>query len=508
MRVMRFVVVFLAVVLIFEGCKKRENDGSALDPAIPQFGGLTKALAESETAVTLRWSAASDDETPDAEIVYQIFVSTGDLADFSVDPDHETDPGATSYIVTGLAPKTVHTFMVRAQDGDGNTDSNSVVRSVRTTQPAFLGSSGFGSTVSATPDEPSLAYFGGTVYVGWTEQDGGTSIAVINTVGSGSWGVPAFVQVSGSRLSKEATAAFLGSTPHLIWSEGTESGGLFSSSDVYVKRFNGPDWSTDWELLGGSLTNVAPGLTPVAFVGHSDRVIPTTPHVAFQQIDTAGRGQIFVKRWNEAASSWSLLSGSGPNGSINVSASKSGGLPVLFYLDGVPYVAWTEGTDVIVKRRNETDSVWEQVGSKLNSGNGFHHPWIEAGNGSVYASWHETSISGSTHAFVAKWNGTVWERLGDQPINLDLSEDAEAARVSIRSDGTPYALWIERDEGVKRLFLKEWSGSSWIQVGGVLNFDPSLAPAEPHVAGMGTNLYMTWNENSSGIGKVYVRVLD
>lgn len=54
-------------------------------------------------------------------------------------PAYTTQPGATSYTVSGLAPNATYYFVVRAQDGAGNIDMNRIERSARTASVTLSG---------------------------------------------------------------------------------------------------------------------------------------------------------------------------------------------------------------------------------------------------------------------------------------------------------------------------------------------------------------------------------
>ncbi len=97
----------------------------AADTKAPKFGGATAATPAGPGAVMLTWSAASDDLTPAAAIVYYVFVSdpTGQY-DFAM-PTATSAPGATSLTVPYLYdPSETYRFIVRARDAAGNLDAN------------------------------------------------------------------------------------------------------------------------------------------------------------------------------------------------------------------------------------------------------------------------------------------------------------------------------------------------------------------------------------------------
>jgi hypothetical protein len=108
------------------------------DMQAPTFAGLTSAAA-SGISITLSWNAASDAVSGAAQSTYLIYQATTMGGQVFTTPTYTTQPGATSYTVTGLAPNTTYYFVVRAQDGAGNIDMNRIERSAKTASVTLSG---------------------------------------------------------------------------------------------------------------------------------------------------------------------------------------------------------------------------------------------------------------------------------------------------------------------------------------------------------------------------------
>ncbi|HUJ72922.1 MAG TPA: family 16 glycosylhydrolase [Verrucomicrobiae bacterium] len=107
----------------------------------PSFGGLTSATPASNGA-TLTWSAASGT----APITYEVFEATSSGAENYASPVLVTN--VTSVLVAPLSCSNTYFFVVRAVDGCGNTDGNTVEQSAPLSSgPAFAG---LGSVIPAT----------------------------------------------------------------------------------------------------------------------------------------------------------------------------------------------------------------------------------------------------------------------------------------------------------------------------------------------------------------------
>jgi hypothetical protein len=125
------------------------------DKTPPVFSGISSIGSITTTSMTLSWSAATDNVTPQENIQYLIYMSTTSGGENFATPSFTTTPGATSFNVPGLNPDTVYYFVVRAMDEAGNIDSNTVEMSARTLAPPDVTAPVFGGLVSATASSPT-----------------------------------------------------------------------------------------------------------------------------------------------------------------------------------------------------------------------------------------------------------------------------------------------------------------------------------------------------------------
>lgn len=102
------------------------------DRTRPVFAGITHAVActpgpqrpGETTPYTLSWAAASDNITPAADIVYDIYFSTTPRGEDFTHPTWITPPGVTSFRTPGLPSHGDAYFIARARDAAGNEDTN------------------------------------------------------------------------------------------------------------------------------------------------------------------------------------------------------------------------------------------------------------------------------------------------------------------------------------------------------------------------------------------------
>jgi len=125
----------------------------------PTFAGLS-AASSVEEAVELSWSPGVDNATASRDMRYAIFWSERSGGQDLSRPSLVTEPGVTSWTVSGLEGGTSYYFVVRALDAAGNTDDNTVQHEAETSPadvepPVF---DGVASLTSASPKTLTLLW--------------------------------------------------------------------------------------------------------------------------------------------------------------------------------------------------------------------------------------------------------------------------------------------------------------------------------------------------------------
>lgn len=115
--------------------------GSDVTP--PAFAGLARAVActpgaqrpGETTPYSLSWLPASDNATPAAAIVYDVYFSSRAGGEDFSQPTWSSPPGATRFRTPGLPSHGSAHFVVRARDAAGNEDRNA--REVAGVDPCY-----------------------------------------------------------------------------------------------------------------------------------------------------------------------------------------------------------------------------------------------------------------------------------------------------------------------------------------------------------------------------------
>ncbi|MEW6407929.1 MAG: CocE/NonD family hydrolase, partial [Patescibacteria group bacterium] len=114
------------------------------DTAPPNFAGAINAKSTSTNAVSLSWTAASDNASLSSKIKYLIYQANQlEEQNFTL-PTYTTSAGATACTLSGQKESTSYYFVVRAQDEAGNVDKNTqeviaTTKAVSNDDPAVTG---------------------------------------------------------------------------------------------------------------------------------------------------------------------------------------------------------------------------------------------------------------------------------------------------------------------------------------------------------------------------------
>jgi len=130
------------------------------DPLPPVFQGLSGISQITETSLVLSWQEATDEVTLSEKIQYLIYMSTTPGGENFGTPTFTTEPGVTSFNVTGLNPRTIYYFVVRPMDEGGNVGTNNLELSANTLAPSDVSPPVFEGLASATASSSSAAVLG------------------------------------------------------------------------------------------------------------------------------------------------------------------------------------------------------------------------------------------------------------------------------------------------------------------------------------------------------------
>ncbi len=441
------------------------------------------------------------------------------FAKLSYDSDHNVfvlaQQGQNGYFGGNSTAFAFQTWLFRYAGGGPNAGT-----SLPNAQPS---TGSINRNLASWAKEPEIGSSGGSLYLAWSET--GSTFArddsywphiYVDQYSSGSW--------SALGTSFESVTADLneGHTPYMTviggvpWVSWGDANSAENASQIGVKSWNGSAWTGgDIGLVGSASLQ---GRSQIDHIG-------TTPFTALVEIDKSYFPQnafAYVKTWNGSA--WNLLGGPLNRNSGSGSTADS----ISITNDGTnPYVAWTEYVHTYGSTNTgDTDtnpqvyvsywngSSWAPLGGRLNVDPSAwaYEASIAYLNGAPYVAWTERSQTGNPQVYVAGWNGSAWTLVGSSSLNR-YGSAGWAYRPRLVADpasGNLYVAWVEQAAlGQKaQVYVSQYAGGTWTALGGPLNADPVLGSAQHVSLGIYNGQPVAaWGEvNSGSLRQIFVKL--
>lgn len=241
------------------------------------------------------------------------------------------------------------------------------------------------------------------------------------------------------------------------------------------------------------------------------------PLVAWRE-GAAGSGEVRFSYWSGSA--WLGLGASRTVGISNTateSADPCVRAPLTTPL--TPSVTWREdtGSGSRIYLRRWSGAAWEELGGSAG-GDGLSGaltsvaPALALSGNEPVVAW-EADVSGNREVYLKQWSGAAWIELGGSATTGGLSASAgssTAPELALTSGGLPVVAWLDDSGGTAQVYLKAWNGSAWVELGGSASSGGvSARPAA--VSGLALALdgsdhpVVAWADAASGASQIYLR---
>lgn len=244
------------------------------------------------------------------------------------------------------------------------------------------------------------------------------------------------------------------------------------------------------------------------------------------QADNSGSNFFYIPISTRAMGFWQEVgTGSASGGGISNSEGFSFNSTLAIASNGTPYIAWEDASsgnsEIYVRAWN--GSSWVEVGESSASGGGIsnnigqsYEPSIAiAPDGFPYVAWEETD-GADTEIYVRAWSGISWVELGNSSASGGgISNDDGNSwfpSIAIAPNGFPYVAWMDLES--TEIYVRMWNGISWAEVGvgsasggGISNNLGSSSIPNIAIAPDGTP-YVTWTDDSDIDSEIYIRAWD
>jgi hypothetical protein len=313
-------------------------------------------------------------------------------------------------------------------------------------------------------EKPSVAVVKGTLWASWSESNhaGATPNTIFAKYWDGSsWSAGPIGTRNPVARAQQGFSQLLSvaNKPTIGFIENNKA--VFPDmTEAYIDQYDG----TKWEPLGGKL-NSRPNtrVESISIASDGDKPWACWTEEVLTGWSSVKPSQLFCAHWD--GSNWK------PAGSaLNLSEADWAAEASVAYLNGRPYVAWTERStagNTILYMKSWNGSEWSFVGSEgLNRGGSdswVFHPRLVADATRLYLSWEEQSkLNQHPQLYVSQWNGKEWSALGGS-LNIAPSRGSVAHSSIAVSGSAPVVLWNEVQIGqLQQTYMKRWDGSIWV----------------------------------------------
>jgi hypothetical protein len=207
------------------------------------------------------------------------------------------------------------------------------------------------------------------------------------------------------------------------------------------------------------------------------------PYVAWQESDPIFAYNNNVRYWN--GSSWLSL------GSTDRDFENSAGQPSLAFNKAINrvYVAWNEydyfdafGNDPLTRHNIYVSfwngGSWTPLGGALDRqiGRNTASPSLAlSASGTPYVAWNECFSASvpwdnclNYNIYVKRWTGSSWVNVGNA-LDKVVTNNATEPSLAIGSDGLPVVAWQEGSGVATDIVVKKWNGSIWTTLSSALD---------------------------------------
>lgn len=369
---------------------------------------------------------------------------------------------------------------ITAWQDDGSGKLQIYLRSWNGSQWAELAGSGSGGGVSASLQAaryPALALeAAGTPVLAWADATSGPSQIYLKR-----WNGTQWVELGGSATSGGISNLGLGEAAHqcALALDGTDKPAVawimttafIGSFQLFFKRWDGAQWVE----LGGSASGTGLATDVSGFPALA--IDPSgNPVVAWQQ-SVSGMTpsvQIYLKRWD--GTQWVEQGGSATSGGVSNTTGLLAESPSLA-LDGAgnPTVAWQDGASGTLQiYLKQWSGTWVELGGSATAGGvsgttGLARvPSVTLYSGNPVVAWTDTK-SGNSEIYLKKWSGTLWVELGGSATTGGVSNTAgtsDTSSLALDASGSPVVAWRDDSSGNPEVYLKQWNGIQWVELAG------------------------------------------
>ena len=469
----------MLITIVATGCSLTGTDlksqaSIASDTTPPIFAGLKSVHSDGLTRAVLSWNKASDETSPESNIIYLIWAGGQPNVPTDGLPSYVAPPRVTSFEVANLPAFQPTYFVVRAKDSAGNLDGNSTTMAASSTSGVWDfvdGGSVKGLATQQTIAASSvIASVGDRLYAMW-----GSNMSPV-----GPWSARVAVY-NGNDVGSMWTSIDRTTNSGINYSSSNDID-YFSPKIFSLAPFNSRLYA-GWIEFGGGQYQFR-----VAFYD------PKLPLAGWTNVERSPADQF----------------------GLNYMPSMQAQYPALVATDGTLFAVWAETNGTVQQVRaaeyngNDSAPAWTFIDGGTPNGINFDplvdglYPTAVGYNNHLVAAWSESNI-----LHVMAYDGSSWSDIDGTGTGLNYTPGSSPYQPSLGvADGKLYLTWAELDSvtGWNTIRVREFNGDfsapswSFIDGGGPegISIDPGQASASPKIGELNGGLVVAYEQTVPG----------
>jgi uncharacterized repeat protein (TIGR01451 family) len=334
------------------------------------------------------------------------------------------------------------------------------------------------SNNAGSSGEPSITTDGTNLYVTWGDSSPGNFEILFSksTDGGTTWSTANISNNAGS--SGEPSITTDGTNLYVTWQDNT-----FGNVEILFSKSTdgGTTWSSPANISNNGGFSFEPSITADG----------TNLYVTWYD-DSSGNSEILFSKSTDGGTTWSSP--------VNISNNARFSERPSITADGTNlYVTWHDGSfgfpEILFSKSTDGGATWSSPVNISNNGGFSEFPSITTVGTNLYVTWGDSSFGNVEILFSKSTDGgTTWS----SPVNISNNGGFSNAP-SITTVGTNlYVTWHDFIPGnTEILFSKSTDGGATWSIPANISNNGGLSEF-PSITAVGTNLYVTWRDNSSG----------
>jgi len=214
--------------------------------------------------------------------------------------------------------------------------------------------------------------------------------------------------------------------------------------------------------------------------------------------DLSGNSQIFFRKSVDSGATWQSSKQLTDNAGFS-------GIPVIAVNGVNVYLAWVDRTpgnaEIYFMRSTDSGATWQTAKRLTNTSGDSNSPAIAVNGANIYITWNDDTPGNAEIYFRKSTNsGTSWQAAVRLTFN---SGDSYNSAIAVRNNNV-YVTWQDNTSGNNEIYFRKSpdTGTSWLSAKRLTN--TANDSSQSALAFTGSNVYVVWSETMTN-DEIYMK---